>query len=73
MKIQRIHSIQEIYEVIQTNGSMPVRVMCSDMEEFICKYQSPNFNPLVKELVSQSIPEYLENSYTRNCIGGYIS
>lgn len=51
-KIQRVSSIQEIYEVIQTNGSLPVRVMCSDLEEYICKYQSPNFNSLVKELVA---------------------
>jgi hypothetical protein len=47
-----LNSIQEIYEVIQTNGSMPVRVMCSDMKEYICKYSNPTCSQLVKELIA---------------------
>jgi hypothetical protein len=47
-----VHTTQEIYHVIPTNGSMPVMVQCSDWEDYICKYKSPGFQPLVKEFLA---------------------
>ena len=41
MEIQHIHSIQEIAKQYPT-GDSPVLVLCSDKQQYICKYMRPN-------------------------------
>ena len=41
MEIQRLHSIQEISKQYNT-GDLPVLVLCSDTQQYICKYMRPN-------------------------------
>jgi hypothetical protein len=40
MTIRHLHSIAEISSeaCIHTNGSRPIRVLCSDMNQYVCKY-----------------------------------
>ena len=41
MEIQHLHSIQEIAKQYPT-GDSPVLVLCSDKQQYICKYMRPN-------------------------------
>ena len=41
MEIQHLHSIQEISKQYMT-GDLPVLVLCSDTQQYICKYMRPN-------------------------------
>ncbi len=41
MEIQKIHSIQEISKQY-TTGDLPVLVLCSDAQQYICKYMRAN-------------------------------
>lgn len=41
MEIQRLHTIQEISKQYNT-GDSPVLVLCSDTQQYICKYVRPN-------------------------------
>ncbi len=41
MEIQQIHSIQEISKQY-TTGDLPVLVLCSDTQQYICKYMRAN-------------------------------
>ncbi len=38
MKICRLESIKAIDKVYDTSGSRPVRVLCNDYKEYVCKY-----------------------------------
>jgi hypothetical protein len=51
-QIPILHSIQSIDRVIQTDGSQPVEVLCSDFRSYICKYLRPSPQLLVKEFIS---------------------
>lgn len=41
MSISYLHSIQDVSFVYET-GDRPVLVLCSDMQQYICKYMRPN-------------------------------
>ncbi len=41
MEIQHLHSIQNISKQYMT-GDLPVLVLCSDTQQYICKYMRPN-------------------------------
>ena len=41
MEIQHLHSIQNISKQYMT-GDLPVLVLCSDKQQYICKYMRPN-------------------------------
>ena len=41
MEIQHLHSIQDISKQYMT-GDLPVLVLCSDTQQYICKYMRPN-------------------------------
>ena len=41
MEIEHLHSIQEISKQYNT-GDLPVLVLCSDTQQYICKYVRPN-------------------------------
>lgn len=70
MEIKSLYSISEIKpdDCYQTNGSRPVRVLCSDLEDYVCKYYNGQgaatslFNELIAasflNIWEMSIPEY---------------
>ena len=37
-----VQSISLITKVFQTSGSNPVKVLCSDVNEYVCKYRRNN-------------------------------
>lgn len=41
MEMESLHSIQEISKQYNT-GDLPVLVLCSDTQQYICKYMRPN-------------------------------
>jgi len=50
--IQQLTSVQPIDKVLETQGSQPVEVLCSDFHSYICKYRSPSPQMLVKEFLA---------------------
>lgn len=47
-----VQSIQAISKVIPTNGSQPVEVLCSDMQDYICKYAYAPAKVLFREYLA---------------------
>jgi hypothetical protein len=58
MKIETLHSITEIKpeDCYQTRGSFPVRVLCNDLNYYVCKYHAGNGFPfsLFNEYIAAS-------------------
>lgn len=59
MKIIQLHSISEILpeHCINTNGSKPLKVLCNNMNDYVCKY-SPTFgfsSSLFNEYIAASL------------------
>ena len=60
MKAVYLNSIQQISKQYETNGSSPVKVMCNDTNEYVCKYFRSNTGKAVK-----LFNEYLASSFLK--------
>jgi hypothetical protein len=42
--MQKRSSIQDVIEIFETGGSYPIRVICDDLEDWVCKYDRTTLN-----------------------------